>query len=458
MNHIFILAMDEFQRQQLDTLKNVDDYCFHNILDIPTLVESEDIDFHTLVHKCRQVILDSGEFVDVILSHWDFPSSLIAPILCEEFGIPYPSLESVLKCEHKYWSRLEQAKVIPDLVPEFCAFDPFDDNALEGIQLEYPFWIKPIKAFSSQLGFLIESPDQFYSAQKTIREKIGRVGKAFNQALERADLPEDVRRVNGFSCLAEEIVSGLQVAPEGSVRNGQVNFHGIFDMHVGGHGKKIDRIEYPSRVADDLEKRMFNACEAFMTHIGFNDGCFNMEFRWDEDKQKLWVIEVNTRISQSHSEMFILVNGVSNHQVAVDVALAKLEGLPENEGPYEVAAKFTISHPHDGVVAGVPSDQDIEALCERFPGTRVKLVVEVGEELNQVPNQDAYSFVLGELYLGAESHDSLLERYQVCLDMLKFDIRSRSHLKTMPEGETDAHSGDLSVQDKSHREPIHPGA
>jgi len=44
--------------------------------------------------------------------YMDFPVSTMLPLICKEFGTRSPSLESLLKCEHKYWSRVEQKKVI----------------------------------------------------------------------------------------------------------------------------------------------------------------------------------------------------------------------------------------------------------------------------------------------------------------------------------------------------------
>src|SRR5690606_20339855 len=52
--------------------------------------------------------------IDAIVSYWDFPSSVLHVLLCEHYGLPGPSLESVVKCEHKYWSRLEQRESIDE--------------------------------------------------------------------------------------------------------------------------------------------------------------------------------------------------------------------------------------------------------------------------------------------------------------------------------------------------------
>ena len=60
--------------------------------------------------------------IDAIVGYWDFPVSTLVPILGERYGIRSTSLESVVKCEHKYWSRLEQQKVI-DRHPRFGRVD-----------------------------------------------------------------------------------------------------------------------------------------------------------------------------------------------------------------------------------------------------------------------------------------------------------------------------------------------
>ncbi|MFW5824303.1 MAG: ATP-grasp domain-containing protein [Marinobacter sp.] len=458
MKHIFVLAMDELQRRELGTIRNPEQYTFHGVLDQETLVEAETIDFDDLLDQARRSVKEAGTPVDAIIAHWDFPTSILAPILCKEFGVPSPSLESVLKCEHKYWSRLEQAKVVPEVVPGFACFDPFDDQALEGIHLDFPFWIKPIKAFSSQLGFLIENREQFLEAQAILREKIGRLGMAFDQALARVGLPEELGGAGGCSCLAEELISGMQVAPEGAVCQSRFHIHGIFDMNRGGNGTRLDRLEYPSQVPRTLQRQMEEICEKLLAHIGFDNGCFNVEFMWDEEQDRLRLIEVNTRMSQSHSEIFILVDGMSNHEVAVEVALGHYEGLPQQQGPYRVAAKFILTHPENGRVRRIPTDEEIEALRERFPHMRIKLDVEEGMTLDQVPNQDAYNYTLGELYLGAEDHESLLERYRECVEALNFDIIPLSDRDQNSAGGNDEHRRDVSLQDKDDRKPVHTDA
>ena len=128
-----------------------------------------------------------------------------------------PSLESLVKCEHKYWSRLEQRASVPECVPAFAVFDPFDDSALDTIDVAFPFWVKPVKAHSSDLGFTVHDEEDFRAAVKEIREGIGNVGDAFNEVLQRLDLPPEIQQAQGTACLAEQLITGTQAAPEGTM-------------------------------------------------------------------------------------------------------------------------------------------------------------------------------------------------------------------------------------------------
>lgn len=59
---------------------------------------------------------------------------------------------------------------------------------------------------------------------------------------------------------------------------------------------------------------------------------------------------------------------------------------------------------------------------ERFPGTLIKLDIEPGMRLSDLPNQDSFSYHIGTIYLGADSHEELRERYRACLDALHFEF------------------------------------
>lgn len=418
--HIAVPALLPHQRSELETLNNAEDCQFHALLDVPTLVEPGRIDFEALMDRCRQALDQLNVPLTGLIAHWDFPTSVLVPLLSAERGLPSPSLRSVLTCEHKYWSRLAQREVIPECVPDFCSVDPFASDPLAQVTLPFPFWIKPVKAFSSQLGFRIDNERDFQHAIGTIRQGIRHFGDAFDQALQHVDLPDALQHAGGNTCIAEAIMNGVQAAPEGSVFKGEFAVHGTFDMHRDE--QRYDSLLYPSALPEAIQQRMQDACQRFLHHIDFDNGCFNAEFLWDEANDRLQVVEFNTRISQSHSDMFIMVDGVSNHEVPLDILLGRRPRMPHRQGRYAVAGKFLLSHDEDAIVDHVASDRVIQTLQTRFPGTRLELDIEPGMRLSDLPNRESYTYPIGALYLGADSYDALRERHRICLEALDFDF------------------------------------
>lgn len=410
--NIFVFGLTDLQREELATLSNADQYRFHGLLDYERLVASAEIDFSELLTAAREELAAFDGSIDALIAHWDFPVSVLAPILAAEHGLPAPSLESILKSEHKYWSRLEQQASIPECVPGFAAFDPFAEDPLASINLEYPFWVKPVKAHSSNLGFKIENQADFEEALVEIRENIEGLGDAFNKALEGVDLPPEMRDWGGNTCLAEQFVQGIQAAPEGTMFQGQFNVHGFFDMHKDEDGTSFDRLNYPAAtIPEDVQQRMTELSERYLRHVGFDNGCFNTEFMWDQENDQLWLIEVNTRISQSHSELFVKVDGASNHEVAIDIALGRQPRMPHRQGRFAVAAQCMLFHDQDAVVTRVPSKEDIDVIREKYPDTVVTSMVAPGDRLSELAGQDSYRYIVGKIYLGANSHEELLKGY-----------------------------------------------
>ncbi|WP_280205916.1 ATP-grasp domain-containing protein [Nocardia cyriacigeorgica] len=424
MVNVFVPGLTQVQRADLETVEVPGGLRVHGLLDYDALVSADEFDFDDLLQRARDELDAFDGSVDAIIAHWDFPTSVLVPILAAERDLPSPSLESVIGCEHKLWSRTLQRRSVPECVPAFAAFDPFDPDALASIDLPFPFWVKPIKAHSSQLGFEIADAEQFAAAVAEIQDAIGRIADPFDQALARVDVPEEVRVAGGRTCLAEQIVGGIQAAPEGSMFQGEYAVHGVFDMRKDAAGHSFVHLDYPARtVPSEVQQQMIDVTERYLRHIGFDNGCFNSEFMWEADTGQLWLIEINTRISQSHSDLFVKVDGTSNHSVAIDVALGRRPHLPHRQGEFAVAAQCLVPRYDDGVVTRVPTASEIAALCERFPATVVHIDVNVGDRLSELPNQDAYRYRLATLYIGANDHAELEQRYQDCLEALRFEFQ-----------------------------------
>ncbi|MDR9439084.1 MAG: ATP-grasp domain-containing protein [Halomonas sp.] len=426
--NVFIIGQDELSKRMLPNLRHVEDYAFHELLSLDEVVHAEEYPFARLTADALDQLERFPGSVDAIVGYWDFPTSGLLPVLRRERGLPGPSLEAFLKCEHKYWSRLEQARAVPECVPGFQALDPFDDRAVEAVEIDYPFWIKPVKAHSSHLGFRIENADQLREVLPVIREGIGRFGQPFDEIMALAELPEEVAAVTGYHCVAEEIISsGRQCTLEGYVQNGEVHLVGIIDsLRDDTHPSVLLRYEYPTLLPDEVQERMLAITRRFLARIGYDDSPFNIEFFLDEENDRIWLLEINARISRSHAAIFQLVDGAPHMQVMVDTALGIPPRMPHREGDYPIAAKQMLRVFEDGWVRRVPSDEEIRQVEETFPGTLVHLNVHEGMRLSELKHQDSFSYELGVLFIGGESREALTARIEQCRQMLSFEIEPLS--------------------------------
>ena len=419
---IVVVGLDDFNRRMMADLPDVEQYDFVPVLGYDEIVRPKRYDLPALLEAAEARLRAHSRPIDAIVTFWDFPSSTIMPIMRQWFDLPGPSLEAVLKCEHKYWSRVEQAASVGELVPGFCAVDPFAEDPAAPIDLAFPYWLKPVKAHSSYLGFKIRNGRQLERAIEAIRAGIHVLAEPFDHILSFADLPPEIAPIDGSHCIAEAMISaGRQCTLEGYVLDGEVVVYGVVDSRrEGAHRSSFSRYQYPSGLPQWVQQRMIEAAERFLHHIGYDRSPFNMEFYWDEQQDAIWLLEANARISKSHCPLFEMVDGRSHHQVMIDVALGRRPDFPQRKGDYKVAAKFMVRLFEDGIVTRLPTADDIARVEERFPKTRVRLMVEEGERLAHLRMQDSYSFEIAEIFMGADNQSALRGNYRTCLEMLDF--------------------------------------
>jgi biotin carboxylase len=420
--HVYVLGADDFNLAKLQELSDQHDATFHRLL---TLEEAQPGDkdpaaIEHIIQKAEQQLEASPDPVDAIVTYWDYPLSTMLPILCQRYGIPGASLQSVMACEHKYWSRLVQQALIPEHTPGFQSINPFDAPEKHDIQLAYPFWLKPIKAHSSQLGFKINNADELYEALATIRKSIGHFAAIFNKLLDRVEVPPEVGPVDGSYCIAEEILTGRQTTVEGFVHHGEAHTYGMTDIIREPGSSSFAHYLYPSTFPDHIQERINEVSCRLMSHVGYDNATFNIEFFYDEERDRLMLLEINSRISQSHSPLYQRVDGMTNFSIMLDAALGQRPTIPTRAGEFACAGKFFLRQYEDARVTAVPSDDEIRRLRERFPDAEIKITVKEGMQLSELPNQETYSYDLGQIILGAHSEEELLEKHRHCREALTF--------------------------------------
>jgi ATP-grasp domain-containing protein len=418
--NIFVVGLDEENQRVLERLPWSESYRFHGLLS-PEELQHGEIDFEALL-KTAQHQLDAFDGdVGAIVTYWDFPAATLVPILCARYGLPSLSLEAVLKCEHKYWSRLEQRQVIDEL-PNFGIVDLDDERPVPPAGVGFPMWLKPVKSFSSELAFKARDEAEFADAVAEIRAGVGRVGEPFGYVLDQVQLPPEIARVGGAACLAEEALHGVQAAVEGYVHHGEVVVYGALDSINYPDSSSFLRHQYPSQLDEEPVRRMREVAERVMKRIGYDNGTFSIEFFCDPESGQVALLEINPRHSQSHAELFEFVDGVANHEIMVRLGLGQDPGRRPHKGEYQIAGKWYLRRFEDAVVTRVPTPEEIAEIQDRIDGVQIEIVPEAGQRLSELPEQDSYSFELAQLFVAAHTEHEMEQKYQACVDALAFDF------------------------------------
>lgn len=417
---VFVLGLDELNLETLRDLPHLSQYRFHGLLTVEELTQADEIDLGALLEKAGQQLEAFDGTVDAIIGYWDFPVSSMVPILCERFGLPTTSLRAVTACEHKYWSRLEQQQVT-DAHPAFGIVD-LESASEPPEDVGFPMWLKPVKSFSSDLAFLVHDRSEFDQAVEQIRAGIGRIGAPFDALLDMLELPDEISRIGGQACLAEAAVDGRQLTVEGYVHEGKVCVQGVIDSIDYENSSSFLRYEYPSRAPAEVTERLTDVTERVITRVGLDHSTFNIEYFWNTDTGDINILEVNPRLSQSHARLFEAVDGVPNHQCMVRLALGQNPDLPYREGEYRVAGKWFLRRFSDGVVRRVPTAEEIDRITADIPGIAVQIIPGQGDRLADLSGQDSYSYELADIFVGADTRQELIDKYERCVEALHFEF------------------------------------
>ena len=421
MKNVFVVGLDDFNLSKLKRLPEAENYRFLPALDISEIRNVERFDMDKLISTAKKRMSSEPGGVDAIVTYYDFPGTDLVPILAEEFGVIGPTLESVLKCEHKYWSRLEQQKVIADNIPIFKAFDPEDEDAYWSLDMIPPFWIKPFRSFKSYLAYNINDEYSFTVHAKEIADNLDFMQEPFNYLMESYNMPKEFVDMQE-SCIAEGSLNGQMCTLEGYVFNGGVVVYGIVDSVRDIDRSSFSRYEYPSSLPLEVQFRMADVARRTITAIGLNQSPFNIEFFYDPNHDSVNLLEINPRISQAHADIFEKVHGLSHHRIMLQIALGEKPKAMSYDGDFQVAANFMVRTYDYGKVTSVPDQATIEALEKEIPGTIIKVSVEEGQELGDLKYQDSYSYQIANVYIGAERRMELLEKYNCCMDRLDFKV------------------------------------
>jgi hypothetical protein len=320
-------------------------------------------------------------------------SALLAALVARERGLPGPTPEALIACQHKPTSRERQREVAPEATPGFAFLGdspPFD----------FPFFAKPVVGRLSQNAYRIDDPDDLLRLHEmdSYTTRYARIA-----ALAGAD-PE---AVHGF--IAEELLSGDEVTLEGYVHGGRVTTIGVTDSVKYPGTFSFERFDYPSSLSEQCQDELSDVASRVLPALGFDGGFFNVEF-FIPETGPAQIIEVNGRIASQFAPLVQGLHGRSTYDALFELACGEdpawETGLPDG-----VAVSYVIRVFEDAFVEAVPD-----------PEEGVELFVRPGLFLSEQGLNDAVSYRLAIIYGFGETRDEAVERCRSRAASLSFRL------------------------------------
>ncbi len=363
--------------------------------------------------------------LDAVVSTDDYPGSALASVLAQALGLPGVSPAVNLRCQHKYYSRIDQQKFAPDAVPYFRCVDQTQLPSLE--ELAFPVFVKPVKSFFSVGAYRVDSPAELFRiGWKTASQT------SFFRPFEIL-LADHANLDLGPPVLVEGLLQGMQVTVEGYVHAGDVRIIAIVDSVMYPDTLSFQRFEYPSALPDAVQERMSVIARRVIAGIGFDNGLFNMEMIHDPRRDSIHIIEINPRMASQFADLYEKVDGTNTYEVLLDLALGKKPVFRQGRGAHGFAASCVLRTFENAMVAELPSDAEIAQVRDWYPDIRVEILATQGRRLSQ-EMQDGRSYRYGILSIGGRDREETLAIYERCKAQLTFKLDKVDQVSTWPEG------------------------
>ena len=357
--------------------------------------------------------------IDGVLSSSDYPGATAAGAIATHLGLPGTPPERLLRCSHKYYSRIGHQEVVPEATPWFQLVDP-DRPGDAAARLQFPCFLKPVRGAFSIMSRRVDSAEELvaFLSSDAVRWFLTDYVRIFNRLVRKfTDLPFD-----GSYFIAEELLSGMQATVEGYVCDGEVVTLGTVDSVMHPHSHSFARFDYPSTLRDEIQHRMCDIAARLVRHMGLDHCLFNIEMMYEPVRDRISIIEVNPRICGQFADLYAKVQGVNSYAIALALATGMPYPRQLPRGHCAAASSFPLRVFSPLRVTRAPSDDDLRAAQAMFPGTLVWSECAAGDNLNRFEDEDGASQRYAVVNLGADDRTQLLEHFDAVRARLGYEF------------------------------------
>ncbi len=366
-----------------------------------------------LERKYRAIGLDG-----VVSNHEQF-GTLIAAVLAQRLGLPGNDPLAIIACQHKFYGRLVQQKIVPEAVPRF-SYIPYPFDPQNPLDMTYPFFIKPIKATYSVLAKQIDNEATLVRHLKfNLFEEflIRRLVKPFAEIMPLFT----PMQVDPNGLLAEEIMRGEQINIDGYCSDGEVFFLGVIDEVMYPETQAFMRFEYPSRLEASVQDRAKAITRKVLEGLGYRHGFFNIEFIYEQKTDRLKIIEINPRMASQLSNLYERVDGCQPYGMLFALAVGDQPEVIRGRGRFTSAASFIFRAFQKPLTQHLPSKSELAKALAPYPDASLMLYYKKGASLDrEIKWLGSYRYAV--LNIGGLSRGDLFDRFQnICKKLYRDD-------------------------------------
>jgi len=355
-----------------------------------------------------------------VMSSSDYPGATVAAAVASRLGLPGARPATVLRCSHKYYSRLAQREAVPEATAAFDLVDPRKPDA-GAPELAFPCFLKPVKGAFSILSERIETPDALrgFLARPAVAEFVDHYMGVFNRLV--AGLTDF--EINGEWFLAEELLHGTQVTVEGWARDGQVELLGVVDSVLHPGRPCFARFDYPSALRPEIVEKMLDVARRVVSHLGLSHTLFNIEMIYAAATDRVTIVEINPRMCGQFADLYEKVDGVNSYLLALALAAGDpLPGPAPSAAGAATAASFPLRIFAPSRVLAAPDEARVAMAEASAPGTLVWNECSSGQTLDRFEDEDGHSSRYCVVNLGAPSRRELLARLASVEERLGYEF------------------------------------
>jgi hypothetical protein len=328
-------------------------------------------------------------------------SALLAALLAQRRGLPGPTPEALLACQHKPTAREIQRRTAPAATPRFALLD------IDHPPLPYPFFAKPVVGRLSQSALRVDSEADLLALREN--EEYTR-----RYAQIAAVAGADPSSLHGF--LAEELLTGDEVTLEGYVHGGRVTTVGVTDSVKYAGTDSFERFEYPSKLSGERQAELSAIAERVLPGFGFECGFFNIEF-FVPPAGPPGLVEVNGRLASQFAPLVQELHGRSTYDALFQLACGEdphwKTGLPNGVG-----ISYCIRVFEDAFVEAVPEPED-----------GLEILVAPGLRLSEQGTNDAQSYRLAIFSEFGETREEAVARCHARARRLNFRLQATAPVR-----------------------------